>query len=90
MFGLVGIAYFLIMVWGGIYLSFRKIKMYAETNSNKTAIAVFCFMLLVIESIDWITSLNGLDIPLLFYVVGFIASLTVLENIKVKANNYEI
>ncbi len=82
MFGIAGITYFLIMVFGGIYLSFKKIKKWGNFNNDKTAIAVFCFMFLIIESINWITADNGLGLPELFYIVGFIASLTVIENNK--------
>ena len=55
-FGLGGITYFLIMVFGGIYLSFRKIKQFINLDLNKTAIAVFCFMLILIKAVDFITS----------------------------------
>ena len=81
-FGLGGITYFIIMLFGGIILSFRKIKQHLNLNSGKTAIAVFTFMLLIIKAFDFITVLNGLGIPILFYIVGLIASLTVLQNLN--------
>lgn len=79
-FGLGGIVYFIIMVAGGIILSYRKIKEYLEKDLIKTAIGVFCFMLLIIKSVDLITSGNGLDVPILFFMVGLSASLTALKN----------
>ena len=82
-FGLGGITYFLIIVFGGIYLSFRKIKQHINLDLNKTAIAVFCFMLITIKSVDFITGGNGLsDATILFFTVGLVASLTVLQNRK--------
>ena len=82
-FGLGGITYFLIMLFGGIFLSFRKIKQYIKFDPNKTAIGIFCFMLLIIKAVDFITAGNGLtDAIILFYTVGMIASLTVLQNRK--------
>lgn len=78
--GLGGFLYFTIMLFGGIILSYQKINQYLNDNLNKTAIAVFTFMLLLIKMFDYITAKNGLTIPILFYVVGFIVSLTVLQN----------
>lgn len=84
-YGLGGITYFLILVFGGVYLSFRKIKQYLNFDSYKTAIAVFIFMILLIKSIEFITGGNGLsEATILFFVVGLIASLTVLQNMKNK------
>lgn len=76
--GLGGIAYFLIMLIGGIILSYFRINQ--NLDANKTAVAVFIFMILIIKAFDFFTANNGLDIPILFYCVGFIASLTVLQN----------
>ena len=82
-FGLGGIVYFVLMVFGGIYLSFRKIKQYLNIDVTKTAIAVFVFMILIIKSIDFITSGNGLNtVGILFFIVGLVTSLTVLQNRK--------
>lgn len=82
-FGLGGITYFLIMIIGGIFLSFRKIKQNLNIDVNKTAIAVFCFMLITIKSIDFITGGDGLkDAVILFYAVGLVASITTLQNRK--------
>lgn len=80
-FGLGGITYFLIMLWGGAYLSYRKIKQYLNIDKSKTAIAVFCFMLLLIKSVDFTTGGDGLsEATIMFFTVGFICSLTVLQN----------
>ena len=81
-FGLGGITYFIIMLFGGIVLSFRKIKQHLNLNPGKTAIAVFTFMLLLIKVFDFITALNGLGVPILFYTVGLVTSLRVLQNRK--------
>ena len=79
--GLGGITYFLIMVFGGIILSFKKIKHYLEIDQDKTAIAVFSFMVLINISVILITGMNGLtDIPFVFYLVGLICSIRVIEN----------
>ena len=82
-FGLGGLVYFLIMLLGGVFLSFRKIRQNVQIDSIKTSIAVFCFMVLVIKVFDYITSGNGInETQTLFYIVGFVASLTVLQNRK--------
>ncbi len=82
-FGLGGITYFLIMLYGGIYLSFRKIKQNLSRDPIKTSIGVFCFMLLLIKAVDFITGGDGLsEATIMFYCVGFICSLTVLQNRK--------
>jgi O-antigen ligase len=78
--GLGGITYFLITMFGGIILAYRKIKQYVSVNIDKAAIAIFSFMLLIILSIDCITGHNGLDIPFFFYTIGLICSLRVLDN----------
>lgn len=83
-FGLGGITYFLIYILGGIYLSVRKIKQNIITNPTKTSIGIFVFMILIIKSFDFITAGDGLkDAVILFYAVGLVASLTVIENRKV-------
>jgi hypothetical protein len=79
-FGIGGITYFLIMLIGGIILSFRKINQYVDINVDKTAISVFTFLVLIIKSFDLLTAKNGLDIPILFFVVGLIVSLSVHHN----------
>jgi hypothetical protein len=80
-FGLGGIVYLIILIFGGIILSFRKIKQNINLDHNKTAISVFCFMVLINFSILLITGFNGLtDIPFIFYCVGLICSIKVLEN----------
>ncbi|MBK9282715.1 MAG: O-antigen ligase family protein [Sphingobacteriaceae bacterium] len=82
-FGLGGITYFLIMIIAGIFLSIRKINQHINSDSNKTAIAVFCFMLIIIKSVDYITGGDGLvDATILFYATGLVASLTVLQHRK--------
>lgn len=80
LYGIGGLIYFLIMLGGGIILSFKKIRANLERNINYVAIGLFCFMLLMIKSVDFLTSDNGLSIPIMFYTVGLIVSLTVLEN----------
>ncbi|MFW9929609.1 MAG: O-antigen ligase family protein, partial [Candidatus Thorarchaeota archaeon] len=80
-FGLGGIIYFLIMVFGGIILSFRKIKEYLDIDRDKTAIAIFCFIQLAILSFVFITGYNGTaNVTFLFYLVGLICSIRVMEN----------
>lgn len=82
-FGIGGLTYFLIMIVGGLFLSFRKIKQYISTDITKTAIGVFGFMVLGIKAFDFITGGNGLsETQTLFYTVGLVASLTVLQNRK--------
>lgn len=80
LYGLGGITYFLIMIVGGIALSIKKINEYVNLNLDKTAIAVFGFMILIIKMFDYITAKNGLDVTIIFYSVGFLASLTVIKN----------
>ena len=87
-FGIGGILYFIIILWGGVILSFRKIKQYINFDEEKTAIAVFCFMLLIIFSVDCVTGHNGFDVPFMFYVVGLICSIKVLENNPAYSENY--
>jgi O-Antigen ligase len=79
-FGIGGIIYFIIVLWGGIILSFRKIRQYVAYKQDRTAIAVFCFMILIIIAVNSITGSNGFDIPYLYYSVGLVCSLKVLEN----------
>lgn len=79
-FGIGGIIYFLTMLFGGIILSFRKINQYVDIDIDKTAIAVFTFLLLIIKSFDLLTAKNGLDVPVLFFIVGLIVSLSVHHN----------
>lgn len=89
-FGVGGITYFIIMVWGGAFLALKKIKKYLAHDQDKTAVALFCFILLIIFSIDCITGHNGLDVPFLFYAVGLICSLRVIENnpaVTINENN---
>lgn len=81
--GLGGLLYFVIMLFGGLILSFRKIKQYFQIDPTKTSIAVFCFMILTIKVFDYITAGNGLnEAQVLFYTVGLASSLTVLQNRK--------
>ena len=92
-FGIGGITYFVILVYGGIILSFKKIKQYAAFNQDKTAIAIFCFMLLIISAVYSITGPNGFsDVPHIFYTVGLICAIRVMENssekIQDKNENY--
>lgn len=79
-FGLGGITYFLLMLFGGLVNAYKKINMYLNKNDDKTAIAVFAFMTLMIKSFDYLTAENGLSIPIFFYIVGLTASLTILQN----------
>ena len=79
-FGIGGIVYFIIVLWGGIILSFKKIRRYLQVDQDKTAISVFCFMLLIITSVNSITGSNGFDMPYLYYSVGLICSIKILEN----------
>jgi O-Antigen ligase len=79
-FGVGGLLYFIIIIFGGVILAMRKIKLYVQENQEKTAIAVFCFMYLIIRAIDCITAHSGFDVSYIFFVAGLIASLTVLEN----------
>ncbi|PID59194.1 MAG: hypothetical protein CR986_06875 [Ignavibacteriae bacterium] len=78
--GIGGIIYFLIMLVGGIIMAYKKISFYLNINNSYVAISVFTFMLLVIKAFDFITAKNGLNVPILFFVVGLVASVTVLKN----------
>jgi hypothetical protein len=83
--GIGGITYFVIMVYGGIILSFKKIKRYATFNQPKTAISIFCFMMLIMEAVYSVTGPNGLsDIQCIFYIVGLICAIRVMENVPEK------
>lgn len=86
-FGIGGITYLLIMVWGGVIFAYNKINQYLSVDTSRTAIAVFAFMILLINGFNYITGTNGLNEPSLFYSVGFLASLSVLQNIENKRNN---
>jgi len=79
-FGIGGLLYFVLMVFGGIILSYRKVRQYSQRNSYKTGIAVFVLMLLLAKAFDFISGGNGLSVPILFFATGFIASLIVIEN----------
>jgi hypothetical protein len=79
-FGVGGLAYFIILVWGGIIFSFRKIKQFIGENTDLSAIAIFSFMVLIIKAIDYITASNGIDIPIVFYIVGFVSAIRVYQN----------
>lgn len=78
--GIGGIFYLSIMVFGGILLSFKKIRDYFYLNPNLAAIATFTFILLLIKSIYYITSQSGLNDPSLFFLTGLAAAIRVLEN----------
>ena len=63
------------------------------SNQKKTAISVFCFMLMINFSVILITGFNGLtDIQFVFYTVGLICSIKVLDNnpFIVQEQNYEL
>lgn len=79
-FGIGGILYLLIMVLGGIILAYRKVKKYFIDNSILAAISIFSFFLLLIKSIYYITGYNGLKDFSLFFLVGLVASIRVIEN----------
>ena len=83
--GIGGITYFVIMVYGGIILAFKKIKQYAKFNQDITAIAVFCFMFLIMEAVYSVTGPNGFtDSQNIFFTVGLICSIRVIENMPEK------
>ena len=79
-FGIGGLFYLLVMVLGGIILAYRKIKKYFIDNSILAAISIFSFFLLLIKSIIYITGYNGLKDFSLFFLVGLVASIRVIEN----------
>lgn len=79
-FGIGGLLYFIIMLFGGINLAYKKIKEYRHLDTYKSAIAVFVFMLLIIKMIDFVTGGNGLNVSVLFYSVGLISSLVIISN----------
>lgn len=78
--GVGGLFYFLVMIYGGIFVAFIKIKQFREIDTDIAAIAIFVFLLLIIKSVDFITASNGLNVPILFFAVGFVASIRVYQN----------
>ncbi len=78
--GFGGIFYLLTMIIGGVVLSFVKIKEYLEINEDVAAVSTFTFLLLIMIGIYYITSYNGLTDPTLFFTVGLIASIRIIEN----------
>lgn len=81
-FGLGGLLYFLTFIFGGLLISYKRIRDNTNVNLKLTAGAVFTFLILMAKSFDFITSGNGLSHPILFYSVGFIISFTLLKNLR--------
>ncbi|MBK7978539.1 MAG: O-antigen ligase family protein [Ignavibacteriae bacterium] len=79
-FGIGGITYFILFEFGAIILSFSKIKYFFDTNQTLTSISVFAFMMLIIKSVDFITAVNGINVPILFYLAGVISSVKIYQN----------
>lgn len=79
-FGIGGFTYFILFEFGALILSFSKIKYFLDTNQTLTSISVFAFMMLIIKSFDFITSLNGINVPILFYLAGVISSVKIYQN----------
>jgi len=79
-FGIGGLFYLLVMVFGGIVLAFRKIKIYKNINETFTAILIFSFILLTIKSVIYITGGNGIRDTSLFFLVGSVVAVRIIEN----------
>lgn len=80
-FGITGLLYFLLMVFGGIIISYKKLKYYFQINSSLTVLSTFCFMFFVMESVSYIAGGSGIDVASLFFVVGLISSIKINENL---------
>lgn len=79
-FGIGGILYLGLMVFGGIILSFFKIRDYFYSNPYLAALSTFVFIMLIIKSIIYITEQNGISDPSLFYLTAIVSAIRVLEN----------
>jgi hypothetical protein len=78
--GIGGLFYFIIMLFGGIVLSFKNIRLYKNKNIQFTSLSVFVFMLLLNASITFIVGFNGLtDVQFMFFMVGLICGLRLVE-----------
>ena len=87
-FGLGGIIYLTILVFGGIIISFKKLKMYIYSNPFFGSITVFVFLLMIQKSLYYITSYTGLDDISLFLLIGLMVSIRSLEN-KINETEYD-
>jgi O-antigen ligase len=79
-FGIVGLLFFLILLLGTIFLSFRKLKQYMGRDEHICSFLTFIFVVSVMGSIYFITSYNGFGITYIFFNAGLIVSMKVCEN----------
>ena len=79
-FGLGGITHILIMVFGGIILSFKKLRKYILVNPFFSSISIFAFICLIEKSLYYITANTGTDDISLFLLIGLLVSIRTLEN----------
>ncbi|MBI9070040.1 MAG: O-antigen ligase family protein [Melioribacteraceae bacterium] len=78
-FGLFGTLYLFIMVYGGILVSYLKTKKYSVDNVILAAISSFTFIYLTIKSVYYVSSHSGINDLSLFYLVGFVSSIILIE-----------
>ncbi len=80
-FGIGGIFFLLVMIFGGMCYAYRIIKDKAATN-REIRLALFGFFYLVSLSVVCFTSYAGYNIMELYYVTGMIAGIASREEVK--------
>jgi hypothetical protein len=79
-FGIGGAVYFLIMLYGGIIVSFNQAKRFLHYKVFSSSIALFCLILLLIKAFEYLVGWNGVSDPALFFLVGLISFLKLRLN----------
>lgn len=78
--GILGLSYFVIFVFGGALNAYIKIRKYFLIKNYLAVISIFVFMILLMKSVYYLTSHSGLNDISLLFLVGVVASVTVVEN----------
>jgi O-antigen ligase len=76
-FGLGGIFFIIVMVFGGIYHAYKTFKVYEKSDSQIVRLALFGFIYMVMLSLFLIPGGNGYNDTRLWFLVGMIAGLKV-------------
>lgn len=79
-FGAGGLLYFLIMVFGGIIVSFKTAREQISSDNDFIIIPIFTLIFLIITSVYSITSNNGFSDPTMFFSVALLASNKIFLN----------
>jgi hypothetical protein len=81
-FGLGGLFYLLLMIFGSLIYSFKLFIKNRDSNSSLVAVSVFILLLILIKMIYYISSHSGLDDFALYGIVAIVASFMILQNRK--------